>query len=554
MRIKNYSKNIKILLIAILVCCSSITVFGQSIYTNDMDYVIGDVKQRFITKDITTETEADNLLIGFTTMKVNGIRIPIFPAGWDYDEEIMTYFFEQAKAQGFLVLANPAQDSGARRIASGTLLSADLIATNNNPEATATVISTVSQFVLDYPGLKWINPFNEDGRPGGAWTAAQINEIYSGVKTNMEAYYANGDIPNVPELIGPCSWGIPASIDMLTGTNMGEYITVATSHNLGSNDASWSAFIAAANNNTTGGVSNPLPVWDSEVNNSIGRDGNTTTRIDAALANNVDGLVIYNSGNNIFKDSGELTALNELYMSKYLKEETVDDLGVNIAPNGTASQSSVGYSGATADKAIDGITDGKLSDNSLSIISGNDSPPYWQVDLGSNKNIQYIRVFNRTDSCCKNRLENFTVSIINSNGTTTYSKSYISYPDPFVLMEANETGQIVRVESDSTDGTALNIAEVEVYEQAQLSIDNLSSLSQVLISNTVVSNGVLNVIYSEDLKNNPIELDVYSITGKLLKHESKLNKKIDVSHLSKGVYILKVKSYKNYFTEKFIIK
>ena len=512
--------------------------FSQTIYTNDMDYVLGDVKQRFITKDITTEAEADNLLKGFTTMKVNGIRLPIFPAGWDYNEDLMQYFFTQAKAQGFLIYANPAQDSGARRIASGTLLSADLIATNNNATATATVISTVSQFALDYPGLKWINPFNEDGRPGGAWTSAQINAIYSGVKANMESYFNSGQIPNVPELIGPCSWGIPASIDMLNNSNIGEYITVASSHNLGSNDSSWSTFIAAANNNTTGGVSNPLPVWDSEVNNSIGRDGDTTTRIDAAIANKVDGLVIYNSGNNIFKDSGALTSLNETYMSKYLKDETESDLGVNIAPDGTATQSSVGFSGATADKAIDGITDGLLTDNSLSIISGSDTPPYWEVDLGGDKEIGYIRIYNRTDNCCKDRLENFTVYVMDNNRAITFSKTYTSYPDPSVTMEVNLSGQVVRIESDSTDGRALNLAEVEVYGVAQLSVENYEDI-KVIMSPNPFSDKLKITSPNASFKN----YFIYNINGQeILNNKIETNSKeidIDTSKLSKGIYLIK---------------
>ncbi|SDS58915.1 Por secretion system C-terminal sorting domain-containing protein [Polaribacter sp. KT25b] len=513
--------------------------FSQTIYTNDMDYVLGDVKQRFITKDISTQEEADNLLKGFTTMKVNGIRLPIFPAGWDYNKDIMQYFFTQAKSQGFLIYANPAQDSGARRIASGTLLSADLIATNNNAAATATVISTVSQFALDYPGLKWINPFNEDGRPGGAWTAAQINAIYSGVKANLESYFTAGQIPNVPELIGPCSWGIPASIDMLNNSNIGEYITVASSHNLGSNDSSWSTFIAAANNNTTNGVSNPLPVWDSEVNNSVGRDGGTTTRIDAAIANKVDGLVIYNSGNNIFKGSGELTALNELYMSKYLKDETIEDLGVNVAPNGTATQSSVGYAGATSDKAIDGITDGLLADNSLSIIRGDDTPPYWEVDLGANKEIGYIRIYNRTDNCCKNRLENFTVYVMDNNRVITFSKTYTSYPDPSVTMEVNKSGQIVRVESDATDGTALNLAEVEVYESTQLSIENYEDIKVNLSPNPFLDNLK---ITSPNADFNSIS--IYNINGQKIlstKVEADLSDiNINTSKFSKGIYMIKL--------------
>lgn len=550
MKIKIHDSNIKIMFIVLMLCCINFNTFSQSIYTNDMDYVIGDVKQRFITKDITTETEADNLLKGFTTMKVNGIRLPIFPAGWDYDEAMMQYFFEEAKSQGFLIYANPAQDGGARRIASGTLLSADLISTNNNAAATATVISTVSQFALDYPGLKWINPFNEDGKAGAAWTAAQINEIYSSVKANMESYYSNGDIPNVPELIGPCAWGIPASINVMNNTNIGEYITVASSHNLGSNDSSWATFIALANSNTTGGVANPLPVWDSEVNNSIGRDGDTTTRIDAALANNVDGLVIYNSGSNIFKDDGSLTALNQIYMSKYLKEVIIPDLGVNLAPSGTATQSSVGYNGATADKANDGDTNGALSGNSLSIISGSDMPPYWEVDLGSDQEIGYIRVFNRTDSCCKNRLENFTVYITNSTGVVTYSKTYTSYPDPYVTMEANQTGQVVRIEANTTD-IALNIAEVEVYAATSLSVEDNESVKVNVYPNPVID--TFKVVTQISTFN---QYTLYNFNGQVILSNKVANNtneiEIDFSQFSKGIYLLKLDGDNNSGTYKII--
>lgn len=528
MKKNTHKSTIKMMLIILIVCCINSSAFSQSIYTNDMDYVLGDVKQRFITRQITTEAEADNLLIGFTTMKVNGIRIPIFPAGWDYDEVIMKYFFEQAKAQGFLIFANPAQDSGARRIASGSLLSGDLITTKNNPTATATVISTVSQFVLDYPGLKWVNPFNEDGQAGGNWTAAQMNAIYSGVKANMESYYSNGQIPNIPELIGPCVWGLPASIQVMNNTNIADYITVATSHNLGFNNGQWPTFIALAD-------AEGLPVWDSEVNNS---SNGGLSRIDTALANNVDGLVIYNSGNNIYKGTGELTALNEIYMSKYLKEEIIPDLGVNIAPNGTATQSSVGYAGATADKANDGNTNGALAANSLSIISGSDTPPYWEVDLGADKVIGYIRVYNRTDSCCKNRLENFTVYVIDSNGATTYSKTYTTYPDPFVTMEVNQTGQVVRIESNATD-IALNIAEVEVYEQQQLSIEDNESIKIAMYPNPVADK--LTVVTPNAEFN---QYTIYTINGQVILSEKIENKaseiEINVSKFSKGIYLLKL--------------
>ena len=117
MRLKNYSKNIKTLCIALLICCSSFTVFSQTIYTNDMEYVLGDVKQVFITNKVLTEAYADNLLKAFTEMKVNGIRIPLFGRdtnGVDLNpnKPMFDYFYTQALAQGFLIFANPAHLAG----------------------------------------------------------------------------------------------------------------------------------------------------------------------------------------------------------------------------------------------------------------------------------------------------------------------------------------------------------------------------------------------------------------------------------------------------------
>lgn len=541
---KNIHKStIKIMLIILTVCCINSSAFSQTIYTNDMDYVLGDVKQRFITRQITTEAEADNLLIGFTTMKVNGIRIPIFPAGWDYDEDIMKYFFEQAKLQGFLIFANPAQDSGARRIASGTLLSADLITTNNNPTATTTVINTVSQFVLDYPGLKWINPFNEDGQAGANWTAAQMEAIYSGVKANMESYHANGLIDNIPELIGPCVWGLPASIQVMNNTNIADYITVATSHNLGFNNGQWPTFIAIAN-------AEGLPVWDSEVNNS---DNGGLSRIDTALANNVDGLVIYNSGNNIYKGTGELTALNEIYMSKYLKEEIIPDLGENLALSGTATQSSTNLE---ASRAIDGNTAGSYNggNGSISLTGAGEAPgesPWWQVDLGEDKEIGTIRIYNRTDSCCNTRLSNFTVTVTNSNGLEVFRETLTEAPDIFVDIDTgNITGRIVRIQINVA--FALALAEVEIYAPVEeLSIKDNEDIKVTMYPNPV-SDKLTVVTPNAEFD----QYTIYTINGQVILSEKIENRtseiEINVSKFSKGIYLLKLNGDKFSETHKIV--
>jgi len=88
-----------------------------------------------------------------------------------------------------------------------------------------------------------------------------------------------------------------------------------------------------------------------------------------------------------------------------------DSGATNLALAGSASQSSTwsGLSSATADKAIDGNTDGKLENGSVTHtdVSVN---PWWQVDLGATHSISAIQVFNRSD-CCQDRLGGATVFV-----------------------------------------------------------------------------------------------------------------------------------------------
>ncbi|MEP1489850.1 MAG: hypothetical protein ABJK28_15630 [Algibacter sp.] len=276
-------------------------------YVNDMDYVLGDTKQAFITGGITTTAQADNLLIGFKKMGVNGIRIPIFPRdsnGVDVNpnKPMMDYFYTQAVAQGFLIFANPAQGGGGARIANNSLSHEGGV--NGVQAATDELIARVLEFSNEYPDCKWINPFNEDGRAtNSTWSVAQYHTIYAALYNNV----------NGAELVGPCTWGLPAAIDMLQNTNIADYITVATSHNLGFNHSSWSTFINLAN-------AENLPVWDSEVNHSD--KFGTGTRLEKAIENEVDGLVLYNSWNTISLTNGSISSAAETMMDLYLKFRT----------------------------------------------------------------------------------------------------------------------------------------------------------------------------------------------------------------------------------------
>ncbi|KQC28676.1 carbohydrate-binding protein [Flagellimonas eckloniae] len=139
----------------------------------------------------------------------------------------------------------------------------------------------------------------------------------------------------------------------------------------------------------------------------------------------------------------------------------------NLALNGTATQSTT-LSGAVASRAIDDNTNGNFGGGSVTASQGPNA--FWQVDLGAEYNIGDINVFNRTNGCCTSRLSDFTVSVINSNGATTYSETITSTPNPSVTIDANGAiGDVVRIQSNLT--TTLNLAEVQVFESESSLLD-----------------------------------------------------------------------------------
>lgn len=524
MELKHYTKKIKTPFIALIIYCISISMYGQTtIYTNNMDYVLGDTKQAFITNKINTVDEALNLLKGFKKMKVNGIRIPIFPRDANTGEDvnpnkpIMDYFYHQALAQGFDIFANPAQGGGGSRIANNSLsIDASAKSVKDVQAATDELIARVLEFSNEYPDCKWINPFNEDGRAtSSVWSVNQINTIYAALYNNV----------NGAELIGPCTWGLPAGIDMLQNTNIADYITVAATHNLGFNHGQWSTFKSLA-------AAEGLPVWDSEVNHNDAK-GNGT-RLEKAIENNIDGLVLYNSWNTISLTDGSINNAAQEQMVLYLKDYTIP---VNIAVNGTATQSSTNPSfNKGPELAIDGNTNGNFGSGSVTVTNP-ELNPWWQVDLGSEQGIGDIKIFNRTDGCCKANMLNFTVSVLNNSGVSIYSKTYTTYPDPSVTAETGGvSGRYIKIQLNMEG--ALTLAEVQVFSPEENLSSNIIHKINVNIYPNPVTNSLKVLAPDAVFK----QYTLLNIGGQVVAKENVNSKELDinVSKFPKGVYILKL--------------
>jgi hypothetical protein len=112
-----------------------------------------------------------------------------------------------------------------------------------------------------------------------------------------------------------------------------------------------------------------------------------------------------------------------------LAEVQVFSNGKNIAPSGTATQPSIANAG-DARRAIDGNTDGNWGHNSVTHTNDQDDP-WWEVDLGGDKDVEAIVVWNRTFECM-DRLKNFRVLLLDGARKTVWETTVPDIPNPSV--------------------------------------------------------------------------------------------------------------------------
>lgn len=283
----------------------------EVVYTNNLEYVLGDLKQAQIQNLLTTKSQADYLLLGMREARFNGIRITLFADGVNPNEEMFDYLYEQAVKRGFKIFANPAQSSGGRRVAC-EMLNGDICETRDIDIRTNILINRVKAFANAYK-VDWINPFNEDGTPSHSWSENQMNTIYSTLQNAV----------NGAELIGPCVWGLPGGIEVLQQTDVLDYVSISTSHNLGFNHGLWDDFIA---------LSGDLPVWESEATHNE-KDGNAS-RLLTAVEVGVQGLVFYDNWRTINLSNGSLNGLGLDALSIYAST-IVEATGVTVTGEAT---------------------------------------------------------------------------------------------------------------------------------------------------------------------------------------------------------------------------
>ncbi|WP_282124539.1 T9SS type A sorting domain-containing protein [Algibacter mikhailovii] len=240
---------------------------------------------------------------------------------------------------------------------------------------------------------------------------------------------------------------------------------------------------------------------------------------------------------NIVTDSGTNNSINSINCDSD-----------NLALTGIASQSTTDH-GGSANRAIDENTSGVWSNNSVTHTSV-EANPWWQVELQSEVTIGDINVFGRTDSCCKERLSNFTVFVIDANANTTFSQTFTSFPDPLITVNAGGVlGKIVKIVLNDTLG--LSLAEVEVYESS-LSVNDVVSHPISFYPNPVLDNLTLN-IGQANLNTNDAKIILYNISGQIVleaRPENANEITLDLSKMNSGLYLLRVSDSNVTFTKK----
>lgn len=174
----------------------------------------------------------------------------------------------------------------------------------------------------------------------------------------------------------------------------------------------------------------------------------------------------------------------------------------NIAPGGTASQSSNWVPETPASDAIDGNTNTDYFAGSMQ-HTDNDLDAWWRVDFDSSQEMFEIRLHNRSDcGFCAARLSNFRVSVFEGGVEVFGEDAYVgagSVPGGgvhTVVLPAGTSGDAVQVQflgfNNSGNGY-LHMSEVEIDGRALGSIHCVSNPNSTGRIGDTVATGSLEV-------------------------------------------------------------
>ncbi|GEM_PF-2390825 len=133
---------------------------------------------------------------------------------------------------------------------------------------------------------------------------------------------------------------------------------------------------------------------------------------------------------------------------------------INVAEGQLISQSSTYSGGGWASLAVDGDTNGVWSNGSVT-HTVNESNPWIKVDLGWDKTLYGVTIWNRTD-CCSDRLSNFRVTYLDSNNQVIDYKDYTRTAGTKTNIVSMKSG-VRYVKVELLGSGILSLAELQVW-------------------------------------------------------------------------------------------
>lgn len=216
-------------------------------------------------------------------------------------------------------------------------------------------------------------------------------------------------------------------------------------------------------------------------------------------------------------------------------------------PNLSVRQSSDYNTNTKAIKAIDGNTDPNFSAGFCSATK-NEINPWWEAVYADEITVERIDIYLWNNYSAS---KSFTVDVINSNGTTTFSQSFTGEDKIHSIDAGGVLGKRVRITIDGEN--FLVLAEVEIFTPQSLSTEDVSNVDVKVFPNP--TNDIINVSLTRanlGLANRVIR--IYNILGVEVLSQKIMNDKqsINMSAFSKGIYFLKVGNNHNTIIRKII--
>lgn len=181
----------------------------------------------------------------------------------------------------------------------------------------------------------------------------------------------------------------------------------------------------------------------------------------------------------------------------------------------TATQSSTYDPSFSADRGIDGNL-GNFTHTQIP-----EAQPFWALELPATTSFNLIRVWNRGDGCCQNRLQDITVEVFSdvAQGTGVYDSGLLNPGNSLngprrldVLPSGGVTGRVVKIsrtayDANSHDGSVLSLGEVQLFNASEQTLPLGTDLTRANILNMTVAQSSTLGPYTADLAVNGVNGD-----------------------------------------------